>query len=220
MVQKVFPTKKVLIFVDSREAGSEVIKKLEQYDCIIRKKMLHIADYVLSDRVAVERKRYSDFIKSIIDQRLFSQIRALAENFKKPILVIEGKEKLVGLHPNAIRGALAFIAVDQGIPILWTDSEEETAGLLYWIARREQIEEKREPAIRGKRKALSMSQQQEFLIAGLPHVSSVLAKRLLNYFKTPEKVFKAKESDLKKIESIGKIKAKNIRKVLETRYKD
>ena len=141
---------KVLLFVDTRE--SSILEYFKQYDCTVQKKMLLYGDFICSDRVCIEKKIIKDFIQSITDKRLFQQLRAMKDNFEKPILIIEGEESLYGyLHPNIIRGALAAITVDLSIPILWTRDLADTAGLVYWIAKREQIDEKREVSLRNKR---------------------------------------------------------------------
>lgn len=218
MRENAYPSKKIIIFMDSRESDPEIARELENCGCIVKKKMLHAADYILSDIVGIERKRYDDFLKSVTDQRLFSQLKALSENFQKPILIIEGEKEESNIHPNAIKGAIASIVLDFSIPIVWTKSQKETAEFLFWIAKREQIEEGREVSVRAKRKAESLKSAQEFLAAGLPKISSVLARRLLEHFKSPEKIFGASENELRKIRGIGKKLSKKIREVLETEY--
>ncbi|RLJ02812.1 MAG: hypothetical protein DRP11_02630 [Candidatus Aenigmatarchaeota archaeon] len=220
--QKVLkPEGKVLIIVDNREFQTKVVRELSRLGCIMTPKQLEVGDYILSERVCVERKTSSDFVNSVIDGRLFSQLKELLRNFEKPLLIIEGNNLYIhrNVHPNALRGALASVAVDYRVPILWTSSEEETASLLYWIARREQMEEQRSISIRGSKKPMSPDEQQEYLISGLPNVNSKIAKRLLEFFGTPEKVFTATEKELQKVEGIGKVLAGRIRNILTKKYR-
>lgn len=221
MKQKILKTDKIVIFVDDREVSSGIVSELKQLGVDVIIKRLAVADFLLSEIVAVERKTIDDFLQSIVDRRIFEQLNALSENFEKPILLIEGSKLNVAraIHPNAVRGTLSAIAVDFRVPILWTETPEETAALLFTIAKREQTQEKREVAIRGKRKALSSEQEQEFLVCGLPNISTVLAKRLLEHFKTPERIFKASEEELKEVEGIGKEKAKRVKEILGKIYK-
>jgi Fanconi anemia group M protein len=207
----------VLIFVDIRE--SSILEYFKQYDCIVQKKMLLYGDFICSDRVCIEKKTVKDFIQSIIDKRLFQQLKAMKDNFEKPILIIEGEESLYGyLQPNIIRGALAAVTVDLAIPIIWTRDLADTAGLIYWIAKREQIDEKREVVLRNKRVPETLKEQQEYLISSLPDVSSVRAKALLEYFKSPENVFKASVEELQEVNGIGKKIAEKIKKVIENQH--
>ncbi|MCD6367778.1 MAG: hypothetical protein J7L45_01695 [Candidatus Aenigmarchaeota archaeon] len=215
------PDNKIVIFADNREFSSKVVRELARLDCIVKPKQLEVGDYILSDRVCIERKSSKDFVSSILDQRLFNQLVNLKKNFEKPILIIEGGKLFSerNVHPNAVRGALTSIAIDYSIPILWTENEKDTANMLYWIARREQSDEERSIVIRGEKKPPTLGEQQEFLIAGLPKINTKIAKRLLNHFETPERIFTAKEDDLKKVRGIGDKLAKTIRKILTEKYK-
>ena len=208
---------KVLIFVDTRE--SSILEYFKQYDCIVQRKMLLVGDFVASDRVCIEKKTVDDFTKSILDKRLFQQLKAMKDNFEKPLLVIEGEESLYGgLNPNMIRGALAAITVDLGIPIIWTRDLADTAGLIFWIAKREQIDEKREVSLRNKKVPETLEEQQEYLVASLPDVSMVRARALLEHFKSPEKVFQASVKELQEVKGIGKKIAEKIKNVIEKEY--
>ncbi|MBR9682766.1 MAG: hypothetical protein GOV02_03760 [Candidatus Aenigmarchaeota archaeon] len=209
---------KVLIFVDKRELASGIRDYFSQFECVIHDKMLVSGDYIVSDRIAIERKTTSDFVKSIIDRRLFQQLKNMKENFEKPLLIIEGKDLYGTLHPNAIRGALASITFDYEVPIIWTKTLAETAGMIYWIARKEQIDHRREVPIRGSKKAQSPEQEQEYLVHGLPGISIVRARSLLEHFKTPVNIFNASEKELKGATNVGPKTAKTIRKILEREY--
>ena len=209
---------KVTIFADAREAAGEVLDELESYDCVTKKKMLHVADFLCSDRVAIERKTSPDFISSIMDQRLFKQLKTMKETFEKPLLIIEGEEFYEDVNPNIIRGALSSIAIDLGIPIIWTKDAKETAGQVFWIAKREQVMEKRDLPVRPGKRADTMQEKQEYLIHGLPGISLVRSRSLLDHFKTPMAVFSADEKELIKAEGIGKVTARRIRELLESKY--
>jgi len=208
----------VLIYADTREVGSNMIDHFAQYDCEVQRKMLLYGDFLVSDRVCIERKTAQDFLSSIVDKRLFQQLKDMKENYEKPVLIIEGNDLYGRLHPNAVRGALASIALDFGIPIIWTKDIAETVGMVYWFARREQIQENRSVSFIEKRKASSLKDKQELLIHGLPGVSIVRAQSLLKHFKTPAKIFRASEKELEKVENIGKVTAKRIREVLTGKY--
>src|SRR3989304_2758396 len=110
----------VTIYADKRENNSRIIEILKQR-CDLREKQLAVGDYLLSKRVAVERKTANDFISSIVDGRLFKQMSEMKENFRSPVLIVEGNDffsKGRKIHPNSIRGALASISLDYGIPVI------------------------------------------------------------------------------------------------------
>jgi ERCC4-type nuclease len=205
----------VIIFADNREMSSKVVSILKK-KCGLKIKQLD-TDYLLSSDVACERKTSEDFLQSIVDGRLFRQLKGM-KAYKHPILIIEGDLEFNRIHPNAVRGAIASIATEFSVPIVWTKNQLETAEMLYTIAKREQLEKKKSIAIRTKKKAKSMNQLQEFLVAGLPKISTATAKKLLKHFKTPEKLFIASESELMAVNGIGKELAKQIRSVLVKEY--
>jgi Fanconi anemia group M protein len=208
------------IVVDSRELASSVAKELLGHGIVSKPRVLEVGDYVLSNRLGVERKTAEDFLQSIVDKRLLKQIIRLKQSFERPVMIIEGEGLYSkrSIHPNAIRGALASIAVDFGIPILFTRDERDTAALLAAMVRREKAEGRDSVQIRGDKRVLTLREQQESVIAGLPGVNITLARRLLRDFNSVKRVFNASEEELTRVQGIGEKKAKEIRRVITALY--
>jgi len=215
-------TRKPTIIVDSRELGSPTTRELSKYDILITQETLSIGDFVISDRTAIERKTAEDFVASIIDGRLFEQVSNLKSAYEMPILIIEGEsfQTSRNIAPEAVMGAVASVIIDFGVPIVWTRSSPETALLILSIARREQSKGDRRPRVRMERKPESLADEQEFIVAGLPLIDTVLARRLLKAFGTVEKVFLASEKELQDVEGIGRKISERIRKVVSTQYRE
>jgi len=214
----------IKILADNRENASHINRYLEELGASVENRNLEIGDFIASGRVGIERKRVQDFLQSITDKRIFRQLSELKHAFECPLLVIEGNPELLFLerkmHGNAIRGVLAHIAVDCKIPTIWTQNSRETAAQIFWIARREQGNGKSSHCIRPYKKPRGHSEMQEFLVSGLPHVNSVLSKRLLERLKTPKKIFAAKPEKLRKIPGLGEEKARKIWELLNKEYGD
>lgn len=207
-----------LVYVDTRESLL-LAEELRKTGCRVDVKALPVGDFVASSEVVMERKTVEDFVKSVIDGRLFSQLVAMRESYPRPILIVEGDlNKAVGIGAAALFGALASVVADFQISIFRSSDEYETCQLIFHVARREQIEKKREVAIRSGRKPVSLAETQKFVVAGLPGVSTVLADRLLKEFRTLSKIFNAEEDELKKAEGIGDKLARRIREVSSTEY--
>ena len=213
---------KPTIIIDSRELGSPATRELSKYDIFITQESLSIGDFIISDRTAIERKTVEDFVASIIDGRLFEQVSNLKSAYEMPILLIEGEsfQTQRNIAPEAVMGAVASVIVDFGVPVVWTRSPSETALLLLSIARREQSKGERRPRIRMERKPESLANEQEFVVAGLPLVDRVLARRLLRAFGSVEKIFLASEKELQNVEGIGKKISERIRKLVSTPYRE
>ena len=147
----------------------------------------------------------------------------MKENFEIPIIILQGEEDIYSVrkvHPAAIQGMLATIAVSYNIPLLQTKDDKETASLLFTMARREQEVNKDTFTLHSKKKSFSLKEQQEYIVSSLPEIGVTLAKPLLKKFRTIKKIVNAKESKLTEIEKMGKIKAKKIRDVLDKEYED
>ena len=212
---------KIKIFADFREKGSGIIKELIEMDAELKLDALPTADYILSSRVGVEYKTVEDFVQSIIDGRLLQQIKNLKNNFERPLLVIEGIDDIYSVrnvHSNAIRGMLAAITVSYGVPILYTKNFKDTAQLLNIIAKREQEETGKDFSLHPQKKAMSIKEQQEYIISSLPGVGSLLSKPLLKHFKSVKNIINAEQKELEKVEKIGKKKADKIKDIVDREY--
>ncbi|MFX1510012.1 MAG: DEAD/DEAH box helicase [Promethearchaeota archaeon] len=208
------------IIVDNRELRSAITKALKNLDITLEVETLEVADYILSDRVAVEAKTSDDFAQSIIDKRLFQQLGALKDSFEIPVLLITGPSLYgsSGINPAAIRGAISAALTSFNIPVINVKTPEEAAALMFIIARQEQSSQKMTLSIRGKKPVLSISSLQEFIVAGLPGVNTTLAKRLLAKFQNITELINATAEELAEVHGIGKTKAQTIRETLDAHY--
>ena len=211
---------KIKLIVDNREYRSLVVRKLINREIEVEAKQLSVGDYIVSSRVGVERKTTEDFLESMIKGKLFRQIMELRDAYARPLLIIEGKDLFTkrNIGQSAIFGSLVSIIVDYGIPILTTRDETETAELLTVMAKREQKQGKKDISIRGEKKGMSLHERQQFIVEGLPSISSVLARRLLKHFKSIKNIANASEEDLFQVPGIGKITAKEIVEILTAPY--
>lgn len=208
-----------IVYADSREGNSKVIRHLSLMEMDVKIQSMAVADYQVSDEVAIERKTAKDFVSSLIDKRLFKQARELSEEFKKPILILEGDDLYSGMvNANAIRGAIAAIALDFGISIIPTRNAQDTAAMIKRIAIREQNGERTPVQIRTDKKPLSLLEQQLFIVESLPNVGPVNAKSLLEHFGSVANIINASEKELQEVEGIGAKTAENIRKVIDSKY--
>ena len=218
----------ITVLADHREARSGVPDRLRNLGALVTEQHLDVADYVLSDRVGVERKTSLDFVTAIIRKRFYLQVERLREAYPRPLYIIEGR-RLYGLrdvHPSFIRGALATLAVTYAIPTLFTESAEDTAALLFLIARREQQGAERGVGPTASltlrelapeyRKAWNLHDQQKQALSALPLVGPFRAEQLLAHFGTIEHLAAADEKDLEQVPGIGKRMAKRIKEVLST----
>ncbi len=203
------------IICDHREQAGGVVRHLSDQGARIEMRQLEVGDFVLSDRVVVERKSTKDFVDSLVDGRLFDQLRTLRA-YPRPMLILEGASLHGHRHvaPEALWAAVASIVTDYQLPVLRTEGPSDTARLMLATAKREQTREGRRVAIRSASKAMNDHEQSMYLLCGLPGVNTTLASRLLSHFGSAANVFAADETALAGVEGIGPSKAADILRVL------
>jgi ERCC4-related helicase len=217
--QYISDEKVVAIMADHREKDNRIVKNLIDLGVSVKTGQLEVADYLVSGRVAVELKKVPDFVASIIDGRLLEQVRGLKNNFEKAVLIIEGDEDIYSIrkvHANAIRGMLASIVLDFGIPILYTKSPQDTASMLAVMAKREQ--NKGGDFSYHASKPKSMREQQEFVVSSFPSIGVLNAKRLLEQFGSVKNLVNASKVELVKVDKIGDKIADRLIEMFEGKY--
>ncbi len=198
------------IIYDDREK-TEAIELLKQKFKMERQR-LDVADFIISTNIGIERKRARDFEQSIIDGRLFSQAERLKKEFEKPLIVIIGND-FERIKPKALSGAFISLIVDHSVPIVFLNNEEEFAEFISRIVEREG-RPARERKTNFSRKNGDLKLQQLNVVEALPGVGPVLAKNLLQKFKTIKSLFNADEKQLKEVKGVGKTKAKKIKDLI------
>ena len=211
-----FEDEKIKIYVDHREFRSEVVKILSQQFVLVPH-ALSVGDYLISERMIVERKTANDFLESIKDGRLFSQMMEMRKNYQVPILIIEGELFTGGFHENSIYGALASIIGDYRISVIFTRDAQETAKLIEFLVKRE-YSPKEEIAIRKEKRAMSDEERQRYIVESLPNVSAKLSHRLLEHFGSVRNVINAEVGELMQVKGIGRKIAEDIYEVVNKKY--
>ncbi|MFC7224627.1 DEAD/DEAH box helicase [Halalkalicoccus sp. GCM10025322] len=211
------------IVADQRELDSTIARDLSTREEVgVRLETLEVGDYVLSDRVAVERKSVADFLDTLVggDRSVFEQVGDMARHYDRPVVIVEG-ERLYeerNVHPNAIRGALASLAIDFGASVLRTQDENDTAELLAVIAGREQRTADREVQVHGRKSSKTLAEQQEYVVGAIADIGPVTARSLLEHFGSVESTLTASEDDLLDVAGVGEVTASRIREVVASTY--
>jgi len=213
------------IIADIHEKNSLVIPELIEKGVEVEIKKLEIADYLISDEIAIERKTINDFISSMLSKRLVKQLRELKSNYKKPLLIIESSdnheiytsERHPNINKNAIRGMILSILLDFQIPIIMTKDYKETADFITLIIKKQEGPAK-EISLKAKKHAFSIQEQQQIILESFPGIGPKTAKAILKQFKTIKAFANAPLEELKKIPKLGK-KADFVKLILETAYK-
>jgi ERCC4-type nuclease len=195
--------KKPKILIDYREKNSMVASELIHLGFEVEFKELKVADYLVN-HIAIERKTVSDFVSSMINQRLHRQLEEL-QQYEDKLLLIEGvgeqelySDESEGVSANAIRGFLLSIILKHKIPIIFTKDAEDTAKFIDVLARKKE----KESPLNVTKKNLNKKERMQFILEGFPGIGPKTARKLLENFKTLRNISNA---SLEKItEVIGK----------------
>ncbi len=209
---------KTKIIADLHEKNSLVASELVSLGINVDFQHLKVADYLVGN-VAIERKTVSDFISSMLDKRLLTQLEDMKQ-YEKRLLIIEGIEEQElyndnnekGLNSNAIRGMLLFTELEANCPIIFSKDYRDTARFLFLIARRQ--EKDRTPiSLHAKKKNLSFQEQKQYILEAFPNIGPATAKKLLEKFKTINNIINASDEELKEV---LKSKSEYFKRILET----
>ncbi len=208
---------KFKVIVDNRE-NNAFKKELLKWPLNVECRQLEVGDIVISDEIGIERKTADDFIESMISKRVFEQVSNLSVCFRKPLLIIEGAEKVYSvrnLNRKTVDGVILSILLDFRVPIIFTKDIEETAYFVYLIAERQG---KCKRFSLAKRKGLSEKEELEYFLAGIPGINLATSKALLKHFITVKNLVNASEKEMLDTELVGKKKARKLKEFFEREY--
>ena len=171
---------------------------------------LDVGDVRIGDRVVVERKTVTDFVASLRDRRLWTQLPVLARVCEAPLLIVEGADAVpaASLPPDALRGILLTIALSLRIPILRTLDVQETTEFLVRAAKQESARAAKygtrsEPPRSAARLSLD-------ILGAIPGIGADRARRLLRRFGTARAALDADPKDLLSVDGIGPVLARRL----------
>lgn len=187
------PQVKQKIIVDNREKNSLVPSELVSLGLEIEWQQLPVADYIVNN-TAIERKSASDLKMSIINKRIFSQLKELKQ-YPEHLLIVEGPSlNSEIIHDNAVRGFFLSTVLEKKVPILFTENEKETAKIISVLANKKPNSNF---SMKPIKTILSDKERLIYILEGFPNIGPKTAEKLLDRFKTIRNVFNANEDDLR-----------------------
>ncbi len=206
-----------LIKADFREDISGIGELLERkYKVGVVREQLKTGDYIIHGEIVVERKTSLDFVRSLIDGRIFRQAANMKRFFDSAFFIVEGNNLYntgIDIHPHAVKGALVSIALRWQIPVLFSENTGETA-LFLWLVANQKVTAYNELSVRPGRRPKRLYKKQLYILQGFPQVGPKLAGELLSHFGSVEAVITASEEDLTEVKGLGKKKAGQIKKLV------
>ncbi|MDD1703670.1 MAG: DEAD/DEAH box helicase [Methanoregula sp.] len=199
------------IVIDDRETSSKVVEYLSDMGIAIKLERLPQGDFAIGDRILVERKTARDFVDTLINRDLLGQAKAMAEAATRPVMIIEGGDLFTqrDIHPNAIRGVLAALTIEMGLSVLTTKDEQETAQMLFVLAKREGGE-RTERSMHAHKSYRSVKEEQEYIVSSFPEIGMKNARLLLGHFGSIAGIVNASFEELMAVKGIGEKTAQKV----------
>lgn len=208
------------IYADYREKNSGIPDIIKEKGAIVILDNLSVGDYVISDKIAIERKSIEDLVSSVFDKRFFDQLSRLSEVYERPFILVEGdldKIKTITSRWKAINSALVSAAVEFDLRVIYSSNRTESAEIIYKIAEKSSQTSKRGFSLHEKPKFENLRDMQLYVIEAFPSIGNKLAEKLLERFGSIEKICNASISDLEKVLESRK-KAEELYKIIHTTY--
>lgn len=197
------------VLYDHREEASGLPELLAFEGMTLEVAALEVADYVISDRVGIERKAAADFVTSLKDGRLFEQAERLVAAYEIPIILLEGEPSF---PRPAVIGAIGGL-VRRRVQLLRVAGIAESAELIIRLAHQEARGGSTPRRAKLARRRRGPDEIAEDVLASLPGVSLTRARALLEQFGSLEAVVAAEPEELRKTAGIGAKSAAAIRAI-------
>ena len=203
------------ILLDTRESPEtkdvlELFLKSEEI-------MLPVGDIVVDDTICFEHKTINDFISSVFDDRLFTQIDAMKDNYPHSYVLVSGTmtelldtAEMINRY-NSILSAIASCFARKS-PVIFCDTLVNLADVVKVLGEKLTDGKTRSRPV----EKTKMEDKRLQLICSFKGVDATRGTALLEHFGTVGNVLNASSSDLQKVHNIGEVTAKNMRAVLDS----
>ncbi|NWH78562.1 FANCM protein, partial [Piaya cayana] len=185
-----FPQEHLLrVLVDSREisSGAEVISALKAVHGVkVQVCSLSSSDYIVSNRLAVERRFLSELLTSANRNKLSQRIQRLRSMFERICVIVEKDRTKPGETSRFLQRTQSYDAVlsalvQAGVRILFSSCQEETAALLKELAL---VEQRKNAAIRVPTEVEGHKREMLSFYLTLPNLSYPAALNLCHSFRS------------------------------------
>lgn len=209
----------VRIIVDVHERQSGIADTLRELGAQVEIASLPAGDYAVGADTLVERKRVLDLHAAVLKGRLWPQLGKLRAACAFPYLLIEGTDIDRGpLHHNAVRGACLAV-IDQGIALLRTGYQRDSALWIHRLAVRCQETEPaaERPAYAQRPRPKPGNETAEAFLAAVPGISTGSARALLERFGSVADVVAAGPDEWLTVPGIGPERVRALQETLTLR---
>lgn len=208
--------------IDAREKAAGIDEYLKTLpDVSWEFTHLKAGDYLVDNTFLVERKTLPDFLLSIQDGRLFRQVFRMSGESRNGFIILEGIPADIQntkMKRESIQGAVLYVSVFAGIPVLRSNGLQETVKLMAMasqkLASMKKPMEQAERLFRYKKQYKQVKRSRIQLLQGLPGVGTKRALQILETFGSVRNFLLADTEQISKVKGLGKIMAEKIHRIV------
>uniref|UniRef100_A0A8C6NE96 ATP-dependent RNA helicase FANCM n=1 Tax=Melopsittacus undulatus TaxID=13146 RepID=A0A8C6NE96_MELUD len=207
------------VLVDSREisSGAEVISSLKAVHAVkVQVCTLSSSDYIVSNRMAVERMFLSELLNSTNRTKVTQRIQRLQSMFERMCVIVETDRIKPGetsrfFQRTQYYDSMLSAFVQAGIRILFSSCQEETASLLKDLAL---VEQRKNAAICVPVELEGHKQEMLNFYLSIPNLSYPAALNMCHYFDSVKKMANSSAIDIATAAQVSPQKAEEIYRYL------
>ncbi|NWH63211.1 FANCM protein, partial [Geococcyx californianus] len=192
---------RLCVLVDSREisSGAEVISSLKAVHGVkVQVCSLSSSDYIVSNRLAVERRSLSELLTSANRSKLTQRIQCLHRMFERICVIVEKDRTKAGemsrfLQRTQYYDSLLSALVRAGVRILFSSCQEETAALLKDLAL---VEHRKNAAICVPTEVEGHKREMLNFYLSIPNLSYLAALNMCHSFRSVREMANSSLQDL------------------------
>jgi ERCC4-type nuclease len=219
------------LIIDDRERSNFykcVVDRAAKFNVPIKNQRIEVGDYVIG-KVCFEVKSSTDFLASVINKRIWTQLDNMDRCFEKNFLVIHGtvdeamdymdytndrtpRKAKIQILTNKFHGAIGRIRLDYDTNIIWTSKCKDAANQLVTLAKMAPVE--RSVITPSIPRRISTGDLRVDMLSLVKGVSAKKAKQLLKEFGSIMEIGEHDINSISKMEGFGSIVAKRLITVL------
>ncbi|XP_063103160.1 Fanconi anemia group M protein isoform X2 [Cavia porcellus] len=207
--------KRTCILVDSREitSGFKVISSLRvAHGFHVEVCPLNGGDYVVSNRMVVERRSQSEMLNVVSKSKLIKQIQHLQSMFERICVIVEKEREKTGETSRMFRrtksyDSLLTTLIGAGIRILFSSCEEETADLLKELSL---VEQRKNVGIHVPTMVNSSKCDALQFYLSIPNISYITALNMFHQFSSVKKMANSSPAEISMYAQVTHQKAEEI----------
>lgn len=219
-----------ILIASMTQKDSEIIEHLESEGVQVRFSNLRLADFIVGDRFAIVRRNLDEFMADLNNKMIYRTAPEFKRSFTDPLYIVEGFTPGAKMSASTTgRAGITYLTIMNRIPIIFTNSAEESARYISLISKQaeyapvheETAEEDdsqemmmKDHASRANGSATGSVDFKIKSLCALPGITEETAQALVKRFGSLKSIYEADENALRKVKGVGPKRARSLKNAI------